>query len=126
MYRDPFPESDALEVRRMKARVERERIPPGEDPQFHLKLGRGTLSDIEFTVQLLQLQHGAAHPEVRSASTIDALDRLQDAGFLDREDADALDGAYRFCERARDRATSSRESPVTRSRPATTRRGWRG
>ena len=39
----------------MKARIERERIPPGEDPQFHLKLGRGSLSDVEFTVQLLQL-----------------------------------------------------------------------
>ena len=57
----------AREVRRMKARIERERIPPGEDPQFHLKLGRGSLSDVEFTVQLLQLQHGAAHPEVRDA-----------------------------------------------------------
>ena len=101
VFRDPFPESDTLEVRRMKVRVERERIPPGEDPQFHLKLGRGTLSDIEFTAQLLQLQHGAAHPEVRSAATIEALHRLRDAGFLDREDAEALEDAYRFCERAR-------------------------
>ena len=101
VFRDPFPESDTLEVRRMKVRVERERIPPGEDPQFHLKLGRGTLSDIEFTAQLLQLQHGAAHPEVRSAATIEALHRLRDAGFLEREDAEALEDAYRFCERAR-------------------------
>ena len=44
------------EVRRMKVRIEQERIPPGEDPQFHLKLGRGSLSDVEFTVQLLQLR----------------------------------------------------------------------
>jgi glutamate-ammonia-ligase adenylyltransferase len=49
----------------MKARIESERIPPGEDPQFHLKLGRGSLSDIEFTVQLEQLAHGGAPPEVR-------------------------------------------------------------
>ena len=55
VYRDPFPEDDVREVRRMKARIEQERIPPGEDPQFHLKLGRGSLSDVEFTVQLLQL-----------------------------------------------------------------------
>ena len=58
----------------MKARIERERIPPGEDPQFHLKLGRGSLSDVEFTAQLLQLQHG-----VRETATIRALDRLRDA-----------------------------------------------
>ncbi len=59
----PFTDDDVREIRRMKARIERERIPPGEDPQFHLKLGRGSLSDIEFTVQLLQLEHGADHPE---------------------------------------------------------------
>ena len=45
----------------MKARIERERIPPGEDSRFHLKLGRGSLSDVEFTVQLEQLEHGATH-----------------------------------------------------------------
>ena len=60
----------------MKARIERERIPPGEDPQFHLKLGRGSLSDIEFTVQLEQLAHGGAHPEVRRAFDLRALDAL--------------------------------------------------
>ena len=37
----PFTDDDEREIRRMKARVERERIPPGEDPQFHLKLGPG-------------------------------------------------------------------------------------
>ena len=56
---------DVREIRRIKARIERERIPPGEDPAFHLKLGRGSLSDIEWTVQLLQLRWG-----VRSASTM--------------------------------------------------------
>ena len=40
VYRDPFPEDDAREIRRIKARVEQERIPPGEDPEFHLKLGK--------------------------------------------------------------------------------------
>ncbi|MGH8985465.1 MAG: bifunctional [glutamine synthetase] adenylyltransferase/[glutamine synthetase]-adenylyl-L-tyrosine phosphorylase [Acidimicrobiia bacterium] len=101
VYREPFGDDDVREVRRMKARIERERIPPHDDPQFHLKLGRGSLSDIEFTVQLLQLRHGAEHPEVRAASTIDALRRLREAGFLDAADADALEDSYRFCERAR-------------------------
>jgi glutamate-ammonia-ligase adenylyltransferase len=85
----------------MKARVERERIPPGEDPQFHLKLGRGSLSDVEFTMQLLQLLEGGRDPAVRSASTIDGLFRLASRGLLAPADAEALRAAYRFCERAR-------------------------
>jgi [glutamine synthetase] adenylyltransferase / [glutamine synthetase]-adenylyl-L-tyrosine phosphorylase len=94
----PFTEVHEREIRRMKARVERERIPPGEDAEFHLKLGRGSLSDVEWTVQLLQLRTG-----IRSPSTIDALDALAAAGALGAEDADVLRAAYRFCERARNR-----------------------
>jgi [glutamine synthetase] adenylyltransferase / [glutamine synthetase]-adenylyl-L-tyrosine phosphorylase len=101
VYRDPLPEDEVREIRRVKARVERERIPPGEDPQFHLKLGRGGLTDVEFTVQLLQLMHGAAHPEVREPSTARALDRLAATGLLDADDAAVLHDAYDFCEHAR-------------------------
>ncbi len=101
VYRDPFPADAAREVRRIKARVERERIPPGEDPEFHLKLGRGALTDIEFTVQLLQLQHGATRPDVRTPATMEALTRLRTAGLIDVTDATVLADAYRFCERAR-------------------------
>ena len=101
VFRDPFPDDAVREVRRMKARIERERIPPGEDPEFHLKLGRGSLSDVEFSVQLVQLLHGATRPEVRAASTIDGLHRLRDAGLLGEDDAVALEESYRFCERAR-------------------------
>lgn len=89
---------DTREIRRMKARIERERIPTGEDPAFHLKLGRGSLSDIEFTAQLLQLRHGVA-----ATSTVDALERLVRADALDPDDADILIEAYRFCERTRNR-----------------------
>jgi glutamate-ammonia-ligase adenylyltransferase len=94
----PFTDDNAREVRRMKARVERERIPSGEDPQFHLKLGRGSLSDVEWTAQLLQLRHG-----VRQPGTMAALTALVDAGALDPTDAGALAEAYRFCERTRNR-----------------------
>jgi [glutamine synthetase] adenylyltransferase / [glutamine synthetase]-adenylyl-L-tyrosine phosphorylase len=89
---------DVREIRRMKARIERERIPPSEDPAFHLKLGRGSLSDVEWTAQLLQLRWG-----VRSPSTMGALDALVDHGVLDRADADVLATAYRFCEATRNR-----------------------
>jgi glutamate-ammonia-ligase adenylyltransferase len=94
----PFGAEDEREVRRMKARIERERIPPGEDPEFHLKLGRGSLSDIEFTVQLLQMRTGTQAP-----STMGALDRLVADGVVAAEDAEVLRAAYRFCERTRNR-----------------------
>lgn len=95
----PFTEDDAREVRRMKVRIEQERVAPGEDPEFHLKLGRGSLSDIEFTVQLLQLRHG-----VRGARTLGALDALVEAGHVPLDEADVLAEAFRFCERTRNRS----------------------
>jgi [glutamine synthetase] adenylyltransferase / [glutamine synthetase]-adenylyl-L-tyrosine phosphorylase len=94
----PFTAEDEREVRRMKARIERERIPPGEDPEFHLKLGRGSLSDVEFTVQLLQMRTGT-----RAPSTVGALDQLASARVVSGEDAEVLRAAYRFCERTRNR-----------------------
>lgn len=85
-------------IRRMKARIENERIPAGEDPDFHLKLGRGTLSDVEFTVQLLQLRH-----DVRAPGTVAALESLRAAGHLSGDDAHTLSESYEFCERTRNR-----------------------
>jgi glutamate-ammonia-ligase adenylyltransferase len=101
VYREPFPDDAVREVRRMKARIERERIPPGEDPQFHLKLGRGSLSDVEFTAQLLQLRHGAHFPELRTTSTVAALHGAVTAAVLPADDAFALEQSHAFCSRAR-------------------------
>jgi len=94
----PLTADDEREVRRMKVRIERERMKPGEDPEFHLKLGKGSLSDIEFTVQLLQLRYGVVEP-----STMRALGMLVDAGQLPLEEAEVLEEAYRFCEGTRNR-----------------------
>jgi glutamate-ammonia-ligase adenylyltransferase len=102
----PLTDDDVREVRRMKARIERERLPAGEDPQFHLKLGRGSLSDIEFTAQLLQLQHG-----VRATGTMAALGALAGAGALEADDLATLAAAYRFCERTRNRWFLVKGSP---------------
>ena len=102
----PFGDDEEREIRRMKARVERERIPSGDDPQFHLKLGRGSLSDVEWTAQLLQLQHG-----VREPGTMAALRALAAAGALDPGDAEVLSTAYRFCERTRNRWFLVKGSP---------------
>jgi [glutamine synthetase] adenylyltransferase / [glutamine synthetase]-adenylyl-L-tyrosine phosphorylase len=98
VWEAPLTDEHEREIRRMKARMERERIPAGEDPQFHLKLGRGSLSDVEFTAQLLQLRHGIA-----AEGTMQALARLTAAGALDPDDTEVLAEAYRFCERTRNR-----------------------
>ncbi|MEY2477609.1 MAG: [glutamine synthetase] adenylyltransferase / [glutamine synthetase]-adenylyl-L-tyrosine [Actinomycetota bacterium] len=98
VWRPPLTDDHVREIRRMKARIERERIPAGDDPQFHLKLGRGSLSDVEWTAQLLQLQHG-----VRATGTMEALRALTDAGVLDAGDAAVLAESYRFCEQTRNR-----------------------
>lgn len=98
VWERPFTDDDEREVRRMKARVQRERLPPGEDPEFHLKLGRGSLSDIEWTVQLLQLRHG-----VRGPGTIDGLERLAKKELVTAGETAVLRDAYRFCERTRNR-----------------------
>jgi [glutamine synthetase] adenylyltransferase / [glutamine synthetase]-adenylyl-L-tyrosine phosphorylase len=98
LWHRPLGSEELAEIRRMKARIESERIPSGEDPQFHLKLGRGSLSDVEWTVQLLQLRQGVAEP-----STMTALEELETAGALEPADAQALRASYRFCERTRNR-----------------------
>ncbi len=98
VWEQPFTASHAREVRRVKARVERERLPAGDDPEFHLKLGRGALADVEFCVQLLQLEH-----RVRATGTMDALAHLGEAGVLDPMETATLARAYRTCERLRNR-----------------------
>jgi [glutamine synthetase] adenylyltransferase / [glutamine synthetase]-adenylyl-L-tyrosine phosphorylase len=88
-------------VRRMKARVESERLPAGADPRLHLKLGPGGLADVEWTVQLLQLQLGGARPQVRSPGTLAGIAALRDAAALSEVEAGWLADAYRLCLRLR-------------------------
>ena len=98
VWEGELSEEDVREIRRIKARVEKERIPRGDDPEFHLKLGPGALADVEWTAQLLQLQH-----RVPGEGTLAALTSLAEAGALSRDDATALVEAYRFCTLTRDR-----------------------
>lgn len=104
-YPVELSELDIREVRRIKARVENERLPQGADPTRHLKLGRGSLSDVEWLVQLLQLQHAHATPELRTPSTLEALTRATDAGLIGETDAETLRAAWIFASRARSAMT---------------------
>ncbi|EDY59093.2 MULTISPECIES: bifunctional [glutamine synthetase] adenylyltransferase/[glutamine synthetase]-adenylyl-L-tyrosine phosphorylase [Streptomyces] len=101
-----YPEAglgdDAVrEIRRLKARMESERMPRGADPKLHTKLGPGGLSDVEWTVQLLQMRHGAQVPGLRTTRTRAALVAARDAGFISADDAQVLDEAWVLATRVR-------------------------
>ncbi|GAA5031928.1 bifunctional [glutamine synthetase] adenylyltransferase/[glutamine synthetase]-adenylyl-L-tyrosine phosphorylase [Microbacterium fluvii] len=92
---------DLREIKRIKARVENERLPQGVDPARHLKLGPGSLSDVEWLVQLLQLEHGARVPGLRTTSTLHALAAAQEAGLIPESSAARLSDAWRLSSRLR-------------------------
>ena len=100
-YPQTFSENDTREVRRIKARVEAERLPQGAEPKRHLKLGPGGISDVEWLVQLLQLQHAGAHPELRTESTLAALEAAVAADYLTEEDRVKLVDAWVLASRIR-------------------------
>ncbi|MFC1416647.1 bifunctional [glutamine synthetase] adenylyltransferase/[glutamine synthetase]-adenylyl-L-tyrosine phosphorylase [Streptacidiphilus cavernicola] len=91
---DGVSDTELREIRRIKARVETERLPRGADPTTHTKLGPGGLADVEWTVQLLQLQHGHRVPGLRSTRTGAALTAAVAAGLVDPEQAEALRSAW--------------------------------
>ncbi len=102
-YRYPkdMPKSSLVEIRRIKARVEAERLPQGANPARHLKLGRGSISDVEWLVQLLQLQHARQNPVLQTTSTLDALIALRTLGLLPAEDVDRLAAGWLVASRCR-------------------------
>ncbi|MET9362737.1 bifunctional [glutamine synthetase] adenylyltransferase/[glutamine synthetase]-adenylyl-L-tyrosine phosphorylase [Streptomyces sp. NPDC006632] len=89
------------EIRRLKARMESERMPRGADPTLHAKLGRGGLSDVEWTVQLLQMRHGWELPGLRTTRTREALAAAHAAGLVETEAASILDEAWVLATRVR-------------------------
>ncbi|RLK54240.1 bifunctional [glutamine synthetase] adenylyltransferase/[glutamine synthetase]-adenylyl-L-tyrosine phosphorylase [Actinokineospora cianjurensis] len=93
------------EIRRIKARVDTERLPRGADPATHTKLGRGGLADVEWTVQLLQLRHAHTQPALRTTSTMDGLTAATEADLLTPDDATALREAWLLATRVRNAAT---------------------
>ena len=99
------------EIRRIKARVEAERIPRGADRALHLKLGPGGLSDVEWTIQLLQLQHAHAVPGLRTTRTSEAMAAAVQDGLLSGDDAAALMSAWQLAGRIRNAVVLVRGRP---------------
>lgn len=104
--------ADAREVRRIKARVDTERIPRGVDARSHAKLGPGGLADIEWTAQLLQLSHAHELPDLRTVSTLGALRALAESELIPEADAETLAEAWTLVTKVRNAATLVRGKPV--------------
>ncbi|GAA4298054.1 bifunctional [glutamine synthetase] adenylyltransferase/[glutamine synthetase]-adenylyl-L-tyrosine phosphorylase [Mycobacterium paraffinicum] len=100
------------EIRRIKARVESERLPRGADPNTHTKLGRGGLADIEWTVQLMQLRHAHEIPALHNTSTLECLDAIAAADLVPAEEVDLLRQAWLTATRARNALVLVRGKPT--------------
>ncbi|MFC5140975.1 bifunctional [glutamine synthetase] adenylyltransferase/[glutamine synthetase]-adenylyl-L-tyrosine phosphorylase [Actinomycetospora rhizophila] len=109
---DGLPDEKAREIRRIKARVDNERMPRRADKALHTKLGTGGLSDVEWTVQLIQLQHAGKVPSLRTPSTLEALAAAAKAGLIEPGDADELAAGWTMATHARGAATLVRGRPT--------------
>jgi glutamate-ammonia-ligase adenylyltransferase len=83
-------------IRRMRVRMEEERVRPAEARRYHFKLGYGSLADVQFAVELSLMRHGAAHPEIRRVHTLEGLEAVAAAGLLEDSVALSLSEAYTF------------------------------
>lgn len=108
---DGLADADVVEVRRIKARVDEERLPRGADRHTHLKLGRGGLADVEWTVQLLQMRHAGRVEGLRTPQTLPALEAAAAADLVAEEDAATLAEAWRLVSRVRNAVTLVRGRP---------------
>ena len=82
------------EIRKLKARMEVERIPRGSDPLRNTKLGPGGLSDVEWVVQLIQLLNAGRLPDLQVTSTLAGLAVAEQAELISTDDAAALRDAW--------------------------------
>jgi glutamate-ammonia-ligase adenylyltransferase len=89
-FEHPWRRGNADEIRRMRHRLEE--TATGEN----LKRGPGGIVDVEFLVQMLQLQHARRSPGVRSSNTLAALEALRQESHLADEDYQSLAASYRF------------------------------
>lgn len=113
-YGKGLEDTEIRDIRKIKARVESERLPRGADPNRHLKLGRGSLSDIEWLVQFYQLQYAWKHESLRTTSTLKALEELAKLELISEQDSELLATAWRLATRIRSAEiiTSGRSSDV--------------
>lgn len=100
--------SQIAEIRKLKSRMEHERIPRGVPRERHLKLGPGGLSDVEWTVQLMQLKYAHDYPQLRLTSTLPTLRILAESQLMSVSDAQLLEAAWHRASMLRDAIMLSR------------------
>jgi glutamate-ammonia-ligase adenylyltransferase len=100
-YPEKLSASQLTDIRRIKARVETERLPQGADPSRHLKLGKGSVSDVEWLVQLFQLRLAVGEPRLRTQGTLDALEALAELGHITDQQAKVLRAGWLISSRCR-------------------------
>ena len=84
------------EIRHIRQRMEAELGREQEENRFHIKAGRGGLTDIEFAVQLLQIRHGSRLGSLQVPNTVAALSELVRHGVLAVPDYYTLYLGYEF------------------------------
>jgi glutamate-ammonia-ligase adenylyltransferase len=112
---------EGLRQLHLKVRDEAQRRAAGRPERANdVKLSRGGIREIEFIVQLLLVVRGGQFPEIRTRSTLKALDKLTAGGLMQRATAERLADAYGMLRRGR------APDPVPRrpadARPADARR----
>jgi len=103
-YPEQIEPAAIIEIRRIKARVEVERLPQGADPKRHLKLGRGSISDVEWLVQLLQLRYASKYPQIQTPHTLFALEQMEAVGLMTNSEARVLLEAWVIASKIRSAA----------------------
>jgi glutamate-ammonia-ligase adenylyltransferase len=103
-YPESIEQLAIIEIRRIKARVEIERLPLGADPKRHLKLGRGSISDVEWLVQLYQLRFAHKYKKIQTPHTLEALSEMEEAGLISVSDERVLREAWSIASRIRSAA----------------------
>jgi glutamate-ammonia-ligase adenylyltransferase len=100
------------EIRTLKARMESERLPRDADPKTHFKMGLGGLSDVEWTVQLMQLRHAWEIDGLRTTGTLEALVAGGEAGLIPAADVETMAQAWTFVSSLRNASVLWRGRPV--------------
>ncbi|WP_007516872.1 bifunctional [glutamine synthetase] adenylyltransferase/[glutamine synthetase]-adenylyl-L-tyrosine phosphorylase [Frankia saprophytica] len=120
-YPARLPGGAIAEVERLRDRMGAARVPRGADRTLHVKFGPGGLTDVEWTIQILQLRHAHEIPALRTTGTLTALRELATAGLLDGAEAAVLSAAWLSASRIRNAILLARGTPgdlIPRTTPA--------
>jgi glutamate-ammonia-ligase adenylyltransferase len=101
-YPEYLPVDRVAEIRRMRERIEQERVRPPEASRFHFKLGFGSLADVQFAVELTQMRSGGTHQELRTQGTLEALEAAARLRLIEDAAALALGEAFAFLSDVKD------------------------